>query len=170
MDDEYFICTNCHGSGTIRVTTIEKDATLVSKDRLRKLEEKAGKWDDYQEKIMPLWDKAEQIDSTYTPGDIIEWREKARKWDFYTEKIGNWHFGAQDLEEYIEKARKWDEFMSNPKLNYCVGTHRTIEIRELGSLREKARKWDEYSNDLGLYKEIKDKAKKLDEIKKLLGH
>jgi len=84
MDDEYFICTNCHGSGTIRVTTIEKDATLISKDRLKELEEKEKKWDSFNSDIVILGP-----DTTGQIAEIYEWKEKAKKLDEIKKLLGN---------------------------------------------------------------------------------
>lgn len=143
------MCPKCNGAGTIK-TNPKTYSQLIPKniiDKISEWQEKAEKWDDIRQ-------HAPNIAETY---------EKAKKWDNHlcVNNSGN----ASEYVEYVkrleEKAQKWDSLWDK-----CEQVDSTMTPHDMVIWREKAAKWDDSNKE---YWEREEKAKRYDEIKKILG-
>ena len=148
----------------------ELNLSYINYDYLKSWQDKAKKWDELTSNSYYL-----------SPNHIKELEDKAKKLDqlYYgrTPKSDDVVLNAKKYDELQEKAKKYDEITGDDTSDYVY-----ILRSDHRNLKEKAKNWDRLlinelewhsSSDSGavfnLVREWKEKAKKYDEIKKLIS-
>ena len=119
-----------HNSAFPTSVCIEKNYLDGLHKRIDEYSEKAKKWDDLKEDsyelsakpwVRRLTEKADKWDEwcNTEPGkDVNEWKEKAKTWDDLVERFHFTGVAIYEITAWREKAKKWDSVI--PRIRYIL--------------------------------------------------